>query len=119
MGWHGTRLWFLQGQPEQFADEPNLTPNIIATDPPNLPFPNHVPRFITPNGSPGGMELSKALRGIDPAFNCPMILFNDVIQVLDRPMTTSGAQYPFLLNSGDSRGVDGRKIGIDDARLRM
>ena len=47
LGWHGTRLWFLQGQPEQFADEPNLTPNIIATDPPNLPFPNHVHRFIT------------------------------------------------------------------------
>ena len=47
----GTHLWFLGGQPEQFSDEPDLTPNIIAPQPPNLPLPDHVHRLIALNRS--------------------------------------------------------------------
>jgi hypothetical protein len=48
-----------------------------------------------------------------------MILFNDVVQVLDGSMVATLAENPFLLDGRDRRGVDGRQIRIDDARLRM
>jgi hypothetical protein len=74
------RFWFLHGQPEQFTDEPNLTPNILAADPSNLPFLHHVYGLIALNRSPRGLEFPEALLGVDSALDCTMILFEDVIQ---------------------------------------
>jgi hypothetical protein len=99
--------------------EPDLTPNILAAQPPNLPLPHPVHRLIAPNGSPGGVKLPETLLGVDPAFDRAMVLLNDVVQVLDRAMPTSAAKRPFLLHCGDCRSIDGRQIGIDNARLRM
>jgi hypothetical protein len=110
---------FLLCKPEQFFDEPDLTPNIIAAQPPNLPLPHHVHRLIALNGSPGRMKFPETLLGVDPAFDRAMVLLKDVVQVLDWAMPTWPAKRPFLLNSGDGWGIDGRQIGIDDARLRM
>jgi hypothetical protein len=76
-------------------------------------------RLIALNRSPGGLEFSEALLSVDSAFDCTMILFNDVIQVLDWAMPTSAAKRPFLFNSRDGRSINGSQIGIDDARLRM
>jgi hypothetical protein len=88
----------LLGQPKQLSDEPDLSPNIIAPHPPNLPLPNHVHRLIALNGSPGRVKFPEALLGVDPAFDRPMVLFDDVVQVLDRSMAAWAAQCPFLLN---------------------
>ena len=84
---------FLVGQPKQLSDEPGLTPNIIARHPPNLPLPDHVHRFIALNCSPGRIEFSEALLGVDPAFNRAIVLLDDVVQVVDRSMVRSGAMH--------------------------
>ena len=115
----GTHSWFLGGKLEQLFDEPVLTLNIIALDPPNLSFPDHIHRLISLNRSPSRVKFPEALFGVDPAFDLAMILLDDVVQVLDGSMTTSAAKRPFLLNSRDGRGVDRRQIRIDDAWLWM
>ena len=71
------------------------------------------------NRSPRRLELSKSLLGIHSSFDGAVVLLDDVIQVLHRPVPATTAESPFLLNSGDRRAVDRRQIGIDDTRLRM
>jgi hypothetical protein len=71
----------LGGQPEEFSDEPDLTSNITAAHPPNLPFSDHVHRLVALNGSPSRMEFPEALLGIDPPFDRTMVLLEDVVQV--------------------------------------
>jgi hypothetical protein len=80
----------LRGQPEQLSDKADLTPNVVSPHPPNLLLPNHVHRLIALNGSPGGIEFSKTLLGMNSAFDWPMILFNDVIQILNGSMAAIG-----------------------------
>jgi hypothetical protein len=118
-GWRDSHLWILGGQPEQLSDEPDLAPNITAAHPPNLPFPDHVDHLVALHFSPSRMEFPKALFGVDPAFDRTMILLEDVVQVLDRAMATAPPKNPFLLDGRDRRGVEGRQVRIDDARLRM
>jgi hypothetical protein len=65
------------------------------------------------------VEFSEVLFGVDPAFDRAMILFDDVVQVLDGTVSTSAAQRSFLLNSRDGRSVDRSQIRINDAALRM
>jgi hypothetical protein len=93
----GDRTWFLSGQPEQLPNELDLTPNVIAPYPPNLPLPDHVHGLIALNRSPGRLEFSEALLGVDPTFNRAMVLLDDVVQVLNRSMATSAAKRSFLL----------------------
>ena len=84
---------------EQLFNELNLTPNVVPPQPPNLPFPDHVQYLIALNHSSSRVELSEALLGVDPAFVSAMILLDDVVQVLDRPVSAAGPKRPFLLNS--------------------
>ena len=65
----GIRVAILGSHLEQLFNKLNLTPNVIAPHPPNLPLPDHVHRFIALNRSPRRMEFSEALLGVDPAFN--------------------------------------------------
>ena len=118
-GRRGTHRWFLGGQAAQLFDEPDLTPNLIALHPPKLPLADHIHRLISLKRSPGRVKFPEALLGVDPAFDRAMVLFNDVVQVLDGSMATAAAQRSFLLNSRDRRAVDRCQIRIDDARLRM
>ena len=83
-------------QIEQPVDELILFTNIIAADPPRLPLPDHVHRFVSLNRSPGSLELAKALLGLHASFDRSMILLQDVIQILDRPMSAAAAQGSFL-----------------------
>jgi hypothetical protein len=88
----------LSGQPEQLSDKPDLTPNVLARDPPNLALPYHVHRLVALNRSPGRVEFSEALLGVNPAFDRAMVLLDDVVQVLNGSMATLAAQHPSLLN---------------------
>src|SRR5713101_7802345 len=85
------------GQFEELVDELNLTPNISSAHPPNLPFPQHVHRLITLNGSLRRLEFSEPLLGIHPAFDRSVILLQDIVQVLHRSVRTTAPKYPFLL----------------------
>ena len=107
------------GHLEELFDQPDLRPKVIAPDIPNLSFPDHIHRLISLDRSPGCVEFSETLLGVDPAFDEAMILLDDIVQVLDGSMPTTAAKRPFLLYSQDGRGVDRRLIRVDDARLRM
>jgi hypothetical protein len=105
------------GQSEHFVDELILTPHISSAYPSNLPLAQHVDRFISLNRSSRRMELSESLLGIQSSFDGAVVLLDDVVQVPHWSMPAAAAESPFLLNSWNSRGVDGCQIRVDDARL--
>jgi hypothetical protein len=69
--------------------------------------------FVEPPG------ILDALLGIHSTFDSSMILFEDVVQVLHRSVSTAVAQCPFLLTVGDRGGIDRRQISVDHSRLGM
>jgi hypothetical protein len=95
-------------QIEKVVDELNLPRQIISWHPSNLPLPDYVDCFVALNGSPGRLEFSKALFGVHSTFDGSMVLFEDVIQVLHGPVSTTIAQRPFLLTVSD-RGAVGQR----------
>jgi hypothetical protein len=82
---------FLGCKLEKAADEPNLSKKIISCDPSNLPLPDHVDCFVALNRSPSRLKFSEALLGIHSTFDGSMILFENVVQVLHRSVSTAGA----------------------------
>jgi hypothetical protein len=93
-------------QIEEVVDELNLAKQIISCHPSNLSLPDHVDRFVALNGSPGRLEFSEALFGIDSTLDGSMILFEDIIQVLHSSVSTAIAQRPFLLTIGNCGAVN-------------
>src|SRR5208283_2779187 len=110
---------FLCCQVEEAVDELNLAKKIVSCHPANLPLPDHVHCFVALKRSPSRLEFSEALLGIHTTFDGSMILFENVVQVRHRSVSTAGAQRPFLLTVGDRRAVDRRQISVDHSRLRM
>ena len=84
---------------EQLVDELNLSPNIRTAHPPRLPLPDHVHCLISLDCSPRRGEFTKALLGFHSSLDRPMILLQDVVQVLDRPVAATASQDSFLLHS--------------------
>src|ERR1035438_2788785 len=106
-------------QIEKAVDELNLTKKIISCHPSSLPLPDHVDCFVALNRSPSRLEFSKALLGVHSTFDGSMILFENVVQVLYRSVSTAVAQRPFLLGIGDRGAVYRRQIRVDHSRLGM
>ena len=105
-------------QLEQLVDEPILLTNISGADPPRLPLANHMIRLVAGNASPRGVKLAKALFGVHALFDRTMILFQDVVQILDRPVAAA-AQDSFLFHCSNRCVVEAGFIAVDDAWLRM
>ena len=87
------------GYLEQLVDQLNLLPNIRTAHPPSLPLPDHVHGLISLDRSPRCVEFTKALLRLYASFDRPMILLQDVVQVLDRSVAATAAQDSFLLHS--------------------
>src|SRR5450756_997222 len=97
---------FLGCQIEKVVDELNLSKKIISCHPSSLPLPDHVDCFIALNGSPSCLEFSEALLGVHSTFDGSMILFENVVQVLHRSVSTAVAQRPFLVTVRNRRTVN-------------
>src|SRR5271169_755104 len=110
---------FLGCQVEKAVDELNLPKKIISSHPSNLPLADHVDCFVALNRSPSRPEFSEALLGVNSTFDRSMILFENVVQVLHRSVSTALAQRPFLLTVGDRRAVYRCQVGVDHSRLAM
>src|SRR5271169_2546826 len=110
---------FLGRQVEEAVDELNLTNKIPSCYPSNLPLPDHVDCFVALNRTPSRLEFSEALLGVNSTFDGSMILFENVVQVLHRSVSTALAQRPFLLPAGDRGAVNRRQVRVDHSRLRM
>ncbi|MDR3747580.1 MAG: hypothetical protein P4M04_05445, partial [Acidobacteriota bacterium] len=85
---------FLGCQIEKVVDELNLPTKIISCHPSNLPLPDQVDCFIALNRSSSRLEFSEALLGVHLTFDGSLILFEKVIQVLHRSVSTAVAQRP-------------------------
>ena len=90
-------------QIEKVVDELNLPKQIITCHPSNLLLSDHVDCFVTLNGSPGRLELSEALFGVDSTLDGSMILFENLIQVLYGSVSTAIAQRPLPSYYRESR----------------
>ena len=84
---------------EQLVDELNLSPNIRTARPPRLPLPDHVHCLVSLDRSPRRLKLTKPLLGFHSSFDCSMVLLQDVVQVLDRPVAATASQDSFLFHS--------------------
>src|SRR6516164_473960 len=109
----------LSGHFEDFVDEPILTPDATAAQPPHLALPNDVHRLLALNRSTRRLEFAEPLLGPHAPFDRTMVLLDDVVQILDGSMAAPAAERPFLLYVCNGRTVDRRQIRVDDARLRM
>ena len=77
------------GEAERAIDEPVLHSDVTLRHPPNLALPNLVHRFVTLNRPPRTTELPKMLLGTDPFLDGAVILLQNVVQILNRPMTAA------------------------------
>ena len=82
---------FLDWQIEEAVDELNLTKKIISCHPSSLSLPDHMNCFVALNRLASRLEFSEALLGVHPTFDRSMILFENVVQVLHRSVSTAGA----------------------------
>src|ERR1035438_7906200 len=96
---------FLGCQIEKAVDKLNLTKKIISCHPSNLPLPDHVDCFVALNCLPSCLKFSEALFGVHSTFDGSMILFQNVVQILHRSVSTAVAQRPFLLTNRDRGAV--------------
>ena len=91
---------FLGCQLEKAVDELNLSKKIISCHPSSLPLPDHVDCFVALNRSPSRLKFSEALLSIHSTFDRSMILFENVVQVLHRSVSTAVRSVPSFLLSG-------------------
>src|SRR5260370_22053655 len=75
-------------------------------------------RFIAADRTPGGPKGPEMLARLDPAFDGPVILFQNIIEVLRRSMSAVLPQSVLGFEPHDSRWITGVLVGVDDSRRR-
>ena len=98
---------FLRGKLKQIFDEFDLIFNISFFNPFNLSLSNHVYLLIPPERPPSRVKGLKAEAGFNPPLNKPMILFNDIVQVLDLSDLKSFRKESFLFEFLDRCRISG------------
>ena len=88
MGMKAHFLLSLGGHSKQASDERNLTHDVPFFDATHLPFPDHVHDLISLQSSPRALERKEAQPRFDASFDEAMILFDNVVQVLDQDVSS-------------------------------
>src|SRR3954469_20795215 len=112
--WQGPRS---SGDPEQARDEGGLSPHIPPANGPNLPLSDHRHPLVASQRSSCGWQTAKAQPRPDQAFDAPMVLLNDVVEVLDLAQPREAPQLTLALHRRD-RGRIGR-ILVHRERARV
>ena len=79
----------LEGEAECPIDELVLRQDVTVLHPSDLTFADLVNHFVALNRPPRTTELTKMLLSTDPFLDGTMILLEDVIQILNRPVTAA------------------------------
>ena len=87
--------------------------------PARLAFADHMNRLVTGNCAPSAPERPEMLTGADPVLDGPVILFQDVIEVLHRSVLAILLKNAFVFELRNRRWVSGMLVGVDDSRRRM
>src|SRR5271170_5216526 len=76
-------------------------------------------RFVAGDRAPRSPERAKMLACAYPALDRPMILFQNVVEILHRSMPAILFQSLLGFESLDGRWITGVLVGVDDPRHRM
>lgn len=106
----------LGGQPEQLVDDTVLCEDILLGDPLDLAFAEHVYGFIALDRPLRRGKRSKPQPMVDAAFDKPMILFHDIIQILILSESAGFWDGPLLLKNLERWGVRRIVFDGDDTR---
>src|SRR5208337_2805998 len=87
--------------------------------PVRLAFADHVNRFVARDRAPSSPEGAKMLTRTDTALGRPMILFQDIVEILHRSMSTVLLQNTGGFEFNDGWRVSGMLVGIDYPRRGM
>src|SRR3954466_13169343 len=93
--------------PKQASHEGSLSPHIAPTNVPNLPLSDHRHPLVASQRSSCGWQTAKAQPRPDQTFDAPMVLLNDVVEVLDLAQPREAPQLTLALHRRD-RGRIGR-----------
>src|SRR5260370_7570425 len=100
-------------------DELVLGQDVSLLDPSNLTFADLMDYFVALNRPPRTTELPKMLLGTDPFLDGTVILLQDVVQILNRPMTAALSQDSFFLASINRWWVALVFVSVDPPRLTL
>src|SRR5271166_1217575 len=84
-----------------------------------LAFADHMNRFVAADRAPSSPERAKMLACAYPALDRPMILFQNVVEILHRSMPAILLQSLLGFEPHDGRWITGVLVGIDDPRRWM
>jgi hypothetical protein len=87
--------------------------------PARLAFADHMHRLVTGDRAPSSPEGAKMLTRAHPAFDRPMILFQNIVQILHRSMPAILGQSALGFELYDGSQVSGVLVGVDHPRSRM
>ena len=76
-------------------------------------------RFVTGDGAPRTPERAEMLARVDPTLDRPVILFQDVIEILHGAVLAVVGQVAYGLEHGNGGWISGVLVAVDDPRLRM
>src|SRR6476620_9825017 len=79
-----------------------------------LAFAEHMNCFVTGDRAPSSPERAKMLTRADPALDRPMILFQNIVEILHRSMSTVLLQSALVFELHNRRRVSGILVGVDD-----
>jgi len=87
--------------------------------PPHLAFPNHLHHLVSLDRPPGPSKGSESLAGVDPSFDCSMVLFHDVVQVRASTTATRTAQFSLPLQFRYHFGIRRIAVPVDHSGARV
>jgi hypothetical protein len=99
-------------------DHPDLDADIALLYPPQS-LQNLMHRLVTLNRPPRTTELPRMLLGPHLFRDSVVILLQDIVQILNRPITATGSQNLFLLGFGNCARRTLGLVGVDYPRLRV
>src|ERR1700688_2314117 len=113
----------LCGGIEKSGNEDRLSSDIASADLSNLPLPDHRHRFEPCQCSSGGSEPAEAEPRSDQTLDAPMILLDNIIQILALPETRTAPEFAVSLHLRDRPWIGGvlvdrERARIDGVRLR-
>ena len=84
-----------------------------------LPLADHMNRFIAGDRAPCSPEGAKMLACVNSTFDGPVVLFQDIIEVLYRTVLTILLKNAFSFELRDRQRITGVSVGIDYAGRGM
>src|SRR6516164_10063866 len=81
-----------------------------------LAFADHMDRLVAGNCAPSAPKRTEMLAGADQAFDRPMILFQNVVEILHRSVLANLLNGAFGFETHDGGWVSGVLVGVNNPR---